>query len=124
MYKVKAALIKIWLLSIGGAVISLILLFFGLKFLVTPNDATDWQLLLLASLCVFFSVLLLSVKIYIPKKYKISALFVLLAFYFCARAVGAIEGAWLMRILGILSIGASGIIVYVTYLTENKIRTQ
>ncbi len=115
---------KIWLFSIGGAIVSLLLLLFGLKFLVKPNDAPDWQLLLLAALCVFFAVSLIASKIYIPKKYKLSVLLVLLAFYFCARATGTIEGAWLMRILGLLSVGASGVIIYVTYLAENKIRAK
>lgn len=123
MYKVNYALMKIWLFSIGGAIVSILLLLFGLKFLVMPNDAPDWQLLLLASVCIFFSVALMASKIYIPKKYKISALLVVLAFYFCARATGAIEGAWLMRILGMLSLIASGVIMYITYMAESKIRT-
>lgn len=96
--------------------------FFGIKFLIRPNDATDWQLLLLGVISAFSGIFTISAQIYIPRKYLVGSGLILLAVYFFLRATGAIEGALLMRLLGALSILASGLMVYVTYLAENKIR--
>lgn len=122
MDRLKVKLAKVWLLSIGGAIVALVLFFFGIKFLIRPNDATDWQLLLLGVISAFSGIFTISAQIYIPRKYLVGSGLILLAVYFFLRATGAIEGALLMRLLGALSILASGLMVYVTYLAENKIR--
>lgn len=118
----QVTLIKIWLLAIGGAIVALVLLFFGIKFLIAPNDATDRQLFLLGIISGFAGIFTVAAQIYIPKKYMIGSSLILLAPYFFARAAGVIEGAILMRILGLASLLAAGLMIYVTYLAENKLR--
>lgn len=115
--------LKIWLMSIGGAIVALFLFFFGLKFLFRPNDATDWQLFLLTIISVLSGVFTLAAQIFIPRKFMIGTTLILLGVYFALRATGAIHGAWLMRILGILSLLGASLIIYVTYLAENKIKS-
>lgn len=123
MDKLKITLIKIWLLAIGGAIVALLLLIFGTRFLIRPNDATDGQLFLLGIISGFAGIFTLAAQMYIPKKYMIGSSLILLAVYFFARAYGVIEGAILMRIIGLASLLAASLMVYVTYLAENKLRS-
>jgi hypothetical protein len=123
MDKLKITLIKIWLLAIGGAIVALLLLIFGTRFLIRPNDATDGQLFLLGIISGFAGIFTLAAQMYIPKKYMIGSSLILLAVYFFARATGVIEVDILMRIIGLASLLAASLMVYVTYLAENKLRS-
>lgn len=114
--------LKIWLLAIGGAIVALFLLFFGVKFLSAPNDAEDWQLILLGIGSVLSGVFTIAAQIYIPRKYMAGAILILLGIYFFARATGTIDGAWFMRLLGLASLVGCGVIIYVTYIATGKIR--
>ncbi len=117
----RKAQLKIWLLSIGGAIVAVFLIYHGFKLLFRPNDASDWQLFFLGVGCVLTSVFTLAAQVYVPKKYKISGALMFLGIYFFARATGIIEGAWFMRFLGLASLIGAGLIVYVTYLGGKKI---
>lgn len=115
------AQVKIWLVSIGGAVVSLVLFVYGIRLLISPNDPSSAELYILAFGSMFCGIFTIASPAYIPRKFMLGGVLMLLGFYFFGRADGFIERAWIIRSLGLGSLIGSGVMVYVTYLAGKKI---
>lgn len=113
--------VKIWLVSIGGAVVALFLFFYGLRLLLAPNDPSSTEMYLLALGSMFCGIFTIASPAYIPRKFMLGGSLMLLGVYFFGRATGTIERAWMIRSLGVASIIGAGVMVYVTYLAGKKI---
>lgn len=115
------AQVKIWLVSIGGAVVALVLFVYGIRLLLAPNDPSSTELYILAFGSFLSGIFTIASPAYIPRKFLLGGVLMLLGIYFFGRADGFIERAWIIRTLGLGSIVGAGVMVYVTYLAGKKI---
>lgn len=113
--------VKIWLVSIGGAIIALFLFFYGLRLLLVPNDPSSAEMYILAMGSMFCGIFTFASQLHIPRKFMVSGFLMLLGVYFFGRATGTIERAWIIRSLGLASIIGAAVMIYVTYLAGKKI---
>jgi hypothetical protein len=109
--------LKQFLILVGAMIINIFLVWFGAKLLFTQNLVTDTQLFWLGFASTIAGVFALSSNF--KMKGKLGAILVLLGVYYFARADGIIKGAWLARLLGLASILAAAILLYIA-LPPNK----
>jgi len=102
-----------WPMFALGIIIAIFLVWFGLQFLFFNNQASPGVLFLLGIGFTLGGVFSLTSPI--PKKIYISSALVLAGLYYFGRASGQIEGAWLAKLLGIASLVAAVIVVYIFF---------
>jgi hypothetical protein len=96
-------------------VFSILLVWFGIKFLTSPTIVFSTpELLITGGVFIIVSIILAS-KPALWKYWRITVLFVLLGIYFCARAAGSITEPWLSRVMGAASIISAAILLYITW---------
>lgn len=104
--------------------LSIILIWFGSKFLFFTGDAVNsTQLFVFGVALVIGGILMLSLP-ELSKNWRAGALLVAAGFYFFARASGEIEMPWLARIIGIASWLAAALLLYITWPTRGSQRVK
>jgi len=102
-----------WPMFALGIVIAIFLVWFGLQFLFFDNQASPGVLFLLGIGFTLGGVFTLTS--FLPKKIYISGALIVAGLYYFGRASGQIEGAWIAKLLGIASLVAAVLVVYVFF---------
>ena len=104
--------IRKWLLVIMAAFAFVLFVWFGWRLLTAPTAATTTETFILGCLASLLGLVIFSV----PGQFRYwgLALFVVGLYYF-ARSSGTISHGWLIRVLGIASLVAAGIVAYLTW---------
>jgi hypothetical protein len=103
---------------IGVVILDVFLVWFGVRLLRADNSLTDIQMFLLGCGLTLWGVFMLSSNI--PNKEIFTVSLVLVGFYYFARVAGIIERGWLIKLLGLASIAAAGLLLYTTIPRSNK----
>jgi hypothetical protein len=102
------------LLIFGAALfVSVILLFFGFRLLLSVGEATRMQLFVLGCLTVLCGTVALSGGVLASK--IIGGVLIAVGIYFFARMGGLVDGLWVTRLLGLCAIAAAGALAYVAF---------
>ncbi len=103
---------KRWMYFLGAILLGLLLVWFGAKFLLTPNDRfTPTQLLIFGLLATLGGICLLSLP-NLKKAWQPGVIITAIGFYGCARAAGSISEPWLARLIGLAAWVAAAFLLY------------
>lgn len=103
---------KTWLLFIAGLLISMFLVWFGLRLLFSNFDASPTELFLMGVAAIVAGVYLLPDKF--PHASSLGLCLLLVGIYYFARAAGVFERGWLVHLLGLASLAGAVILIYIT----------
>jgi hypothetical protein len=109
--------VKQFLILVGAMIINIFLVWYGAKLLFAQDIVSDTQLFLLGCANTIGGVFALSSSIKFHA--RIGTTLIIIAVYFFARSDGIIQRPWLVRLLGLASIFAAAILLYVALPPNN-----
>lgn len=109
---------KKWGAFAVGLLTAAFFVWFGLRLLLANSITSDTILFIFGIASTLAGVFALSGKF--SGRVVASLLLIAVGMYFFARAWGFVENSWLIRLLGLASILAAGVVVYVTMPRSTK----
>lgn len=112
-------IIKSGLTFAGGIIVAGLLLWMGTKLLFFDREISNQGMFLIGVATVLAGVIVMPSQ-QLPKALPLGIVLILVGIYYFARAAGVFEHAILIRLLGVASISAAAIIIYMTLPRPNK----
>lgn len=101
-----------WIVFVGFLIVSFILVWFGLKLLLANYSPTSLELVLAGIISVVAGVSVLPSQL--PMAIPLGISLIVVGLYFLARAAGFFTLALLGPVLGLASIAAAGLLIFMT----------